>query len=425
MSWSAQDEVAAYVEAFADRVDGAGRRLVRPSAPPNAPRHRQNVTAEPANGQRAAQTVPVGWTDMPRPEKPIHEVKSWGETRWQAPIPITRGGQRKQVQCTFDTRAEAEQFYAQAQLGDIVPRTRDTLNDWAERWLARKEASGVRPNTMAGYRSDLKHPRKAFGRYRIQDITDDQVEELVRAMARQGKSKRTASKMLGTLRSVFELAMRKNVLRVNPAQDVQPEGRAARARDALTLKELQAIREAVREDPWEACWMLTLAGLRRSELLALRWTDFNGDTGELAITKGRGIIGGEHPPKTARGERRLPLDPERTRLLSEMRTKQREVYGAEQADEGYICINEFGRPMRPEDWSERWQAHCVATEGVRDDHTLHAARHSTVTFMRNAGVPDHIVAAWHGHDEVVMRQTYSHAHLEQLKNAGASLTFGA
>ena len=43
--------------------------------------------------------------------------------------------------------------------------------------------------------------------------------------------------------------------------------------------------------------MLTLAGLRRSELLALRWTDFNADTGELAITKGRGIIGGEHPPK--------------------------------------------------------------------------------------------------------------------------------
>ena len=52
----------------------------------------------------------------------------------------------------------------------------------------------------------------------------------------------------------------------------------------------------------------------------------------------------------------------------------------------------------------------MGTEGVRDDHTLHAARHSTVTFMRNAGVPDHIVAAWHGHDEVVMRRTYSHVH---------------
>jgi hypothetical protein len=134
---------------------------------------------------------------MPRRDKPIHEVKSWGETRWQVRISITRAGQRKQIQCTFDTRAEAEQFYAQAQLGDIVPRTRDTLDDWAERWLARKEASGVRPNTMAGYRSDLKHPRSAFGRYRIQDITDDHVEDLVRAMAKKGKSKAPSARCSG------------------------------------------------------------------------------------------------------------------------------------------------------------------------------------------------------------------------------------
>jgi site-specific recombinase XerD len=80
--------------------------------------------------------------------------------------------------------------------------------------------------------------------------------------------------------------------------------------------------------------------------------------------------------------------------------------------------------MRPEDWSRRWRALCVRTEGVRENHTLHAARHSTVTFMRNAGVPDHIVAAWHGHDKVVMRQTYSHAHIDELKHASASLSFG-
>lgn len=80
--------------------------------------------------------------------------------------------------------------------------------------------------------------------------------------------------------------------------------------------------------------------------------------------------------------------------------------------------------MRPEDWSYGWRKLCAATDGVRAGHTLHAARHSTVTFMRNAGAPDHIVAAWHGHDEVVMRQTYSHAHTEQLKSAGSTLSFG-
>jgi hypothetical protein len=53
--------------------------------------------------------------------------------------------------------------------------------------------------------------------------------------------------------------------------------------------------------------------------------------------------------------------------------------------------------------------------------TLQAARHTSVTLMRGARVPDHVVAAWHGHDEVVMRRTYSHADAAGLAAAGAAL----
>jgi len=41
--------------------------------------------------------------------------------------------------------------------------------------------------------------------------------------------------------------------------------------------------------------------------------------------------------------------------------------------------------------------------------------------LRDAGVPDHLVAAWHGHDELVMRRTYSHAHSEELAVVGSAL----
>ena len=41
--------------------------------------------------------------------------------------------------------------------------------------------------------------------------------------------------------------------------------------------------------------------------------------------------------------------------------------------------------------------------------------------MRDAGVPDHDVAAWHGHDEVVMRRTYSQAGQDGLAAAGQTL----
>lgn len=212
------------------------------------------------------------------------------------------------------------------------------------------------------------------------------------------------------------------MIRVNPAEDVAALGADEKERDALTVKEMGLLRDAVRGDRYEACWMLTLAGLRRSEICGLRWSDLDLATGTLAIERGRGIVGGEQAPKTKRGRRIIPLDAERVTLLKEWRSWQAETYGLAQAKDGYVLINEAGRPMRPEDWSRRWTALCAATEDVRDEHTLHAARHSTVTLMRNQGVPDHIVAKFHGHDETVMRRTYSHAHLEEMKVAAAALS---
>ena len=49
--------------------------------------------------------------------------------------------------------------------------------------------------------------------------------------------------------------------------------------------------------------------------------------------------------------------------------------------------------------------------------TLHAARHTSVTHMRSRGVPDQITAAWHGHDETIMRKVYPHATEEDLRAA--------
>lgn len=361
---------------------------------------------------------------MPRHEQPITEVVTRGRTRWRVRASHTRNGKRIRVCKTFDTRKEAEAFYAQARLGDVVPRSKDSFDHWAERWLEAKEDKGVRPNTIAGYRSDLTYPSAAFGDVRIQDVTEDDVVLLVRSLRDRGLARRSVAKMLTTVRGVFTFAMRRNVIRVDPAQYVEAMGRPPKQRDALTADELGRLRKAVAGDSYEAAWMLTLAGLRRSELLALTWADVDLGVGTLVVSKGRTAIGGIQPPKTERGRRELVLDAERVRLLRELRDRQAEVYGLGHVRTGYVVVNELGRPMRPEDWTARWKALCRATEGVRDDHTLHAARHSTVTFMRNAGIPDHIVASWHGHDEVVMRRTYSHVHTEQMREAGAVLSFG-
>ncbi len=166
--------------------------------------------------------------------------------------------------------------------------------------------------------------------------------------------------------------------------------------------------------------MLVLVGLRRCEVLGLRWSDIDLSGAALTVSRSRTQTGTDGPPKTERGHRTIALTPDRVNALRDLQARQAEIYGFAQAKDGYVVINEAGRPMRPQDRSARWKALRSATNGVRV-HVLHAARHTSVTLMRNAGIPDHVVAEHRGHDEVVMARTYSHAHLDDRRRAVASM----
>jgi len=141
------------------------------------------------------------------------------------------------------------------------------------------------------------------------------------------------------------------------------------------------------------------------------------DHGVTADSSGR--RNDETPTKTKRGRRTLPLPADVLSALRKLRESQAAEFGFEQVRTGYLAVDELGEPYRPERWSDLWTKLCTAA-GVQAV-TLHGARHSSVTAMRKAGVPDDVVAAWHGHDEVVMRRTYSHPDHDGLAAAGRAL----
>ena len=166
---------------------------------------------------------------MPRHGKPIYEVKANGLVRWKVYVSVTRGGVRKRISKTFDSYEEAERHFAQSQLGDVMARARDTFDDWADRWLDRKRDEGCREITLTGYSDDLKRPRDAFGSHRIQEITEQQIERVVRKMRDEKLTRRSSAKMLTTLRAVFDFALRKGVLHSKPGKGRHPDGPAIQA----------------------------------------------------------------------------------------------------------------------------------------------------------------------------------------------------
>jgi integrase len=338
-------------------------------------------------------------------------------------------GKRRQIRKSgYATRAEAEAALTvlldAAGKGVVPARRNETFKSYADAWLETRSRR-VRATTADGYRSALAHGIAAFGSKPLGDVTRRDVERVAAALTNAGRAQRTSSYVLFGIRSVFQDAVDEGLLPRNPAARIDAVGRPPKDREALSAADMVKLRSHLAKDRLSACWLLTMYGLRRSEVLGGSWADVDLATGVLSIS--RGVVadssGRRREPtatKTRRGTRTLPLPADVLAALRKLRESQAGAFGFEHVRSGYLAVNEAGVPYRPERWSDMWRELCAAA-GVQAV-TLHAARHSSVTAMRRAGVPDDVVAAWHGHDEVVMRRTYSHPDADGLAAAGAALS---
>jgi integrase len=337
-------------------------------------------------------------------------------------------GKRRQVKRGgFATKAEAERALAelvdQAGKGAVPARRRETFRTYAEQWFETR-ARQIRTVTATGYGSALNHAYAAFGLTPLGEVTRSDIERMTHKLTGAGRSQRHLSFVLFVVRSVFEDALHDGLISRNPAARVAAVGRPAKGREALSSAEMVKLRAHLATDRLYACWLLTFYGWRRSEVLGEQWPDIDLAVAEISVDRGvvadsSGRRSEPTDPKTRRGRRTLPMPADIRTALRQLRESQAAEFGFEHVRTGYLAVDELGVPYRPERWSDMWRAHCKAA-GVQAV-TLHGARHTSVTAMRKAGVPDDVVAAWHGHDEVVMRRTYSHPDAERLSAGGAAL----
>ena len=346
----------------------------------------------------------------PRPGDPIKKVtdKS-GRIRFRVVVDVApKGMPRQQETTTHDTLSDAEQRVAEVKAGrgrgEAVGRARQTFADAADAWLHGRKVAGKRDVTIAGYRSTLRRPVEAFGGKRLSDVTSADVRKVVESVTAVGLSARTARLSLVLMRAVLADAVAEGLIPRNPAARVQaPEGES-RKREPLTVEEVGKLRQTITGDRLEACWLLTLYGLRRSEVLGLRWEHVDLDAGVLRIESGRVLVDGKRTEETGKtktkaGRRTLPIP-------ADLRAALLRLLLAAGSSE-YLATDPFGKPVRHEWWSDQWRRWCRKADVPVV--TLHAARHGSVTYMIAAGVPLLDVSKWHGHDLPTMLRTYDHA----------------
>lgn len=368
---------------------------------------------------------------MPRAGEPISlVVTSSGRSRYRTVLDYAPPGHsRKQRRATFDTLTEARAHVSavRADRGrGALPAGLNTFSQIADEWWLDRQRRGRRAITLRGYSDSLAHARRAFGEKPVDRVSRGDVETLAETMQKEGLAPRTVSLCLGLVRSVFVRALTEGHVVRNPAVGVQPHTGEPAKRVPLTLIEGRKVAEAAEQDRLAAAWLLTLVGLRRSEVLGLVWGDVDVVFGKLHVRRSRVAVGASDtvsPTKTKAGTRDLPLPADLLGALRAWRTSVASDLGVQVLGEDmHVFVDGFGVPIRPEWYSDEWLRLCHRA-GIRRRVKLHEARHSSVMAMRAAGLPDRMIAAWHGHSERVMVDTYDHPDLDQegLASVGQSL----
>lgn len=257
---------------------------------------------------------------------------------------------------------------------------------------------------------------------------------------KRGLSPQTVRSALTTFSAVVQSYVDQGVLPrnvialVERPKDADPDDATQSAQDTTTteptakswnLTEVGRFREAVSEHRLFACWLLSMYGMRRSEVLGLRWSAVDLDTGTLSVRRGRVAVGGEAvegAPKSRRSRRDLPLPADVVTALRTLRQRQRAEalpLGVGWSDDRLVAVQEDGTPLRPESYTDEFQR-LRSRAGLRRIK-LHGLRNTSVSLMLDQGHPPHIVAAWHGHDPAVALSIYADVKADELRAVGASL----
>ena len=313
---------------------------------------------------------------------------------------------------------------------DYVSPTKLTVGDYLDSWIS-AHARKIKPTTLSRYRELIRLylvPR--LGTVKLQDLRPFHIEQFYNSMAdlpgKSGRklSPRTASQAGAILKTALKQAVEvENLITVNPASRVRLPKSNSNTPTPFTLNELKQFLTVASSHRLYFFFRLSAyTGARRGELLALRWSDFDGKA--ITISKNRTMAGNVVVEQNStkggnNGQRRVQLDPETIEQFKEHRKRQlteRLSIGEHWQETGYVFVQENGLPLGIKTVSDLYKK--LVKKAELRPNRLHDQRHLHATELLRLGEPLHVVAQRLGHrDAMVTATIYAHVSNEQAETA--------
>jgi integrase len=351
-----------------------------------------------------------------------------------------------------DCHSKYVKLKAQVEDGIPVASVSWTVEQYLTYWLEHVVKVERRPKTVQGYESVIRLHlipglgKKRLGKLNARDVRTfitsvreacqcckhgwDATRDKPRCCAIKGgeccKSRlsvRMVQFVHAVVRNALQTAVREEIIPRNVAKLVTVTTPNYKVNRGLTVDQARAVLKAAKSERLHALYVLALClGLRRGELLGLRWEDLDLDAGTLEVVQSLQRIGGELRfvrPKTDDSERTIPLPD----LCVEALRAHRDRQAAERSDawpdwqeQGLVFPSRVGTPMEPDNLRRSWGR--IRKAAGLEEVRLHDTRHTCVSLLLALGIPPNIVREIVGHSDIEVTMTiYAHASLDDKRAA--------
>ncbi len=336
-----------------------------------------------------------------------------------------------------DAERELTRLLHEINTGVYADTNRMLVADYLQRWLNDYARSSVAPKTYERYADIVnKHLSPALGQFQLAKLRPLHIQAMLtdaldhgRLNGTGGLSARTVVHHHRVLHGALQQAVRWQLLPYNPSDGAVPpraERKEMQVLDEEQTARLLAAAEGTRM--YAPVLVAVTTGMRRGELLGLRWADVDLDEAVCSVqqalsTTADGLAFRE--PKTGKSRRSIALMPVTVKALKRHRVQQRwdkRRLDVVFDDHGLVFPAENGQPWHPDTFSVHWRK-LATTAGV--SIRLHDLRHSHATQLLRQGIHPKVVSERLGHSTIVLTMdVYSHV-LPDMQEAAALKLDGA
>ena len=331
-----------------------------------------------------------------------------------------------------EVKEKLKQAIGETQALDITKAGKYTVGEWMEVWFQDYAKIKVRPSSHQTYQGYIhNHIRPNIGDIPLEKLTSLDLQKLYKKLLAQGRvdrleakgqpkglSAKTVRNIHQILSSALKLAQEQRLILTNPAEGCAlPRVEHQEMKTLTTVQLASFFREARESGVFELYYLELATGLRRGELLGLKWEDIDLERGDLRVRRQVSRINGEvveAPLKTKNAYRTLPLAEDTVSVLKEQRRKV--------GNSPWVFPSPNGGPISPD--SVLHMLHRVLKRAGLPKVRFHDLRHTFATLALQNGVDVKTVSGMLGHFSAGFTlDTY--AHITSAAQRQAAQTMGS